>query len=189
VLAIKVGSQVKQPAEFLRHGDGLGCGHLPSLLIRVQAKNGSNGKAPSVAKVTVSVVKNTTQWALRESEFAEGLVGGKSRNLAALRYWKAMMLGSSFKNVRCTGCLYSSRCACFLLVSRLLYQLRKGCFWMSNISELLTIDRVSSCYPISMTLLLQRVDVGNFPHGFRYEASPVMRMSLLFGGGVFASAL
>jgi len=51
----------------------------------MQAKNGSNGKAGGNAHVAVSSVKKTSQWALRESEFAEGLVGGKSRNLAVLR--------------------------------------------------------------------------------------------------------
>ena len=54
-------------------------------IIIVQAKNGSRGKAGAGARVTVSSVKKTNRWALRETEFAEGLVGGKSRNLAALR--------------------------------------------------------------------------------------------------------
>lgn len=51
----------------------------------VQAKNGSRGKTGGGSRVTVSSVKKTNQWALRETEFAEGLVGGKSRNLAVLR--------------------------------------------------------------------------------------------------------
>ncbi len=54
-------------------------------LLHVQAKNGSKGKAGNGARVVVAKVKKTNQWALRESEFAEGLVGGKSRNLATLR--------------------------------------------------------------------------------------------------------
>ena len=37
------------------------------------------------SKITVSRVKSTSQWALAESDFASGLVGGKSLNLAAMR--------------------------------------------------------------------------------------------------------
>lgn len=36
-------------------------------------------------RVSVSQVKSTGEWALQESEFAPGLVGGKSLNLAGMR--------------------------------------------------------------------------------------------------------
>lgn len=44
----------------------------------------NNGNSSS-AKVTVSRTKATQSWALREAQFEDGLVGGKSRKLAALR--------------------------------------------------------------------------------------------------------
>jgi hypothetical protein len=46
-------------------------------------KAGANG-APSL-KVTVGTVRNTSAWVLKEGQFEEGLVGGKSRSLGAMR--------------------------------------------------------------------------------------------------------
>jgi alpha-glucan, water dikinase len=46
------------------------------------AKAGAGGKAALVRLAKVGVTK---KWVLMENEFEEGLVGGKSRNLATLR--------------------------------------------------------------------------------------------------------
>ena len=52
-----------------------------------QAPAVSNASKASAGatKVSLDAVKETTKWTLQESEFAEGLVGGKSLNLARLR--------------------------------------------------------------------------------------------------------
>ena len=49
------------------------------------SQNGAAAKGSVATKVRVSAAKTSKKWALPESEFAEGVVGGKSRNLAALR--------------------------------------------------------------------------------------------------------
>ncbi len=47
------------------------------------AAGGGQGK--SQPKLSIPAPKQTSAWALAEAEFSEGLVGGKSRNLATLR--------------------------------------------------------------------------------------------------------
>ena len=47
------------------------------------SKAGANGAVPG--KVTVGTVRKSLAWVLKEEQFEEGLVGGKSRSLRAMR--------------------------------------------------------------------------------------------------------
>lgn len=65
---------------------------LPGGAVKAVADHASPASASKAASkssgggmVTLDAVKETSQWTLQEAEFAEGLVGGKSLNLAKLR--------------------------------------------------------------------------------------------------------